>query len=160
MSKFITFSNGLTFLEHDFDILKYCEKNKVKVVKRHSYQPRYNYKFNDGTEKELTKLGCLIWEKLHGVKKVSGGPLGFYTKSGSNDPYSGYNVGLGCEVRGKGHYKNLLKERGLIEVGNEKEYVDKMKPTPKKLLEESDLRDLANAGAQISDGEAKKLLEN
>lgn len=31
---------------------------------------------------------------------------------------AGFNVGLGCEVRTRGHQKEILKEKGLIEVGN------------------------------------------
>jgi len=32
---------------------------------------------------------------------------------------SEYNLGLGCVVRGKKHKKELLKQRNLVEVGNE-----------------------------------------
>jgi hypothetical protein len=31
--------------------------------------------------------------------------------------YSGYNVGLDADVRDRAHYKKLVKEKGVVEVG-------------------------------------------
>lgn len=36
------------------------------------------------------------------------------------DPYTGENRGLGMYVRSQSHFKELVKERNLVEVGNER----------------------------------------
>ena len=36
-----------------------------------------------------------------------------------NDIYTGENLGLGTYVRSKSHFNELIKEKGLVEVGNE-----------------------------------------
>lgn len=53
-----------------------------------------------------------------------------------------YDTGLGCVVRGATHRKQLMKERGLIEVGNERNHMIKMRKEEIRKQEEGITRDI------------------
>lgn len=67
----------------------------------------------------------------------------------------GWHPGLGMEIRTNGQYQAVLKERGMVEVGNEKR-TDKKKDS--KVFTEEVIKDAVQMGANISGQEAKMLL--
>ena len=102
-----------------FEVEQYCKDHNVTVLHQYiSNNPKvqYRYVFEDGKEFEFNTIQAKIYESAFGKKIVSGGPLNYLKK----DIYQGFNHGLGMEVRGRDHHKQLLKEKGLVEVGNER----------------------------------------
>lgn len=67
----------------------------------------------------------------------------------------GWHPGLNMEIRTNGQYQQVLKERGMREVGNEKQS-DAKRST--KVFTEEIIKDAVQAGAEISGQEASKLL--
>jgi hypothetical protein len=68
----------------------------------------------------------------------------------------GWHPGLNMEIRTNGQYQSVLKERGMVEIGNErqKDHVQKSS----NVFTEEIIKDAVAAGADISGNEADKLL--
>lgn len=68
----------------------------------------------------------------------------------------GFHPGLGMEIRTNGQYQSILREKGMVEVGNEKQ----KNPLQKKrsTFTEEIIKDAVAMGAEISGNEAAKLL--
>lgn len=67
----------------------------------------------------------------------------------------GWHPGLNMEIRTNGQYQQVLKEKGMIEVGNEKQ---KDVKRSSKVFTEEIIKDAISQGADISGREASKLL--
>ena len=69
---------------------------------------------------------------------------------------SGYNHALGREVTTRGQYRKLLKEKGLVEMGNERNANQKM-VNRRKGIDDSLLKEAVERGAEITGQEAEAL---
>lgn len=68
----------------------------------------------------------------------------------------GWHPGLNMEIRTNGQYQQVLKEKGMVEIGNEKQ---KTRETKKKsAFTEEIIKDAIDKGANISGREAGALL--
>jgi hypothetical protein len=66
-------------------------------------------------------------------------------KADSNEAF--FSHALGQVVRNEKHQREIAKQRGLVEVGNEKTSVDSQKPQPKDYsLSDRDYHDVMGAG--------------
>jgi hypothetical protein len=71
---------------------------------------------------------------------------------------SGYDQVLGTYVKGKRHYNQILKDRGLVEVGNEK--ISQTTKRKTNFIDESTIRRAINQErAEISDREADAMIK-
>lgn len=69
---------------------------------------------------------------------------------------SGWNPALNMNITDKGHYKRVLKEKNLIECGNEKP--PKQEPTKKPTyFTDKSIKDAVQEGADLSGQEIKAL---
>ena len=130
--------------ERNFDdvssLEKYCRENKCYAI--HQYSSRtpkiqYLYKFSDGSKLKLNVIQARIYAKTTGSTIISGGPIHFPKK----DIYSGFNPGLGIDVRGRTHYRDELKKRGLEELGDHKPIQSQPKP---EYLSDDACRDISS----------------
>jgi hypothetical protein len=67
----------------------------------------------------------------------------------------GFHPALGMEIRSNEQYQRVLKEKGMVEVGNERQRDTVKKKTN---FTEEVIKDAVAAGAEISGNEAAKLL--
>lgn len=136
--------------EQPKDAMEYCISKQVAIVHRYSANSpkiQYEYKFKDGTVAVFNEIQAKMYEQSYDTKIHSGGPMNYLKR----DIYSGFNPGLGVDVRSKTHYKDELKKRGLIEVGNEK-VEQKRISKDKEYLSDTECRVLVNdLRADISD---------
>lgn len=70
----------------------------------------------------------------------------------------GYNPALGTYVKSKKHYERLLKQKGLVEIGNEKPKPDNGRKQREGLSVEDVKEIKTKYNADISDREADKYL--
>jgi hypothetical protein len=127
------------------EINQYCKDNNLVVLHQYianSPKTRYRYVFENGIEREFNTIQAAIFESLTGNKRISGGPLNYIKK----DIYEGFNHGLGMEVRGRSHHKQLLKERGLVEAGHDKPV---QKPVDKPCVTDEQIKAAVESGANI-----------
>lgn len=68
----------------------------------------------------------------------------------------GFHPGLGMEIRTNGQYQEVLKEKGMVEVGNSVQATPKQKK--RSQFTEDIIKDAVAMGAEISGNEASKLL--
>lgn len=68
----------------------------------------------------------------------------------------GWHPGLNMEIRTNGQYQQVLKEKGMVEIGNEKQKPREMKK--KSAFTEEIIKDAIDKGASISGREAGALL--
>lgn len=66
----------------------------------------------------------------------------------------GWHPGLGMEIRTNGQYQQVLREKGMIEVGNESQ---SRKKSASSLFTDEIIKDAINSGAEISGQEAERL---
>ena len=147
--------NDVSTRNMSYDELNQLEKtSKLRVVTYHSNNPpTYKVKFDNGHTGEFTKKGARIYEYIHQTKILSGLPISF----SKHDIYAGYNPALGCEVSGKQEYRQILKERGLVEMGND--YGPNIEKEHKYNFSESDIKEACQMGADISDREGDALIK-
>jgi hypothetical protein len=127
----------------------------------------FRYIFKDGADFELPSLStaqlCELKEK-HGELVFNGfrDQLQSLTLLRANSHTSGdgfkpgWHPGLNMEIRTNGQYQAVLKERGMVEVGNEKQTVRKQKES--SVFTEDIIKEVREKGGEISDREADKLL--
>lgn len=130
------------------------------------------YRFEDGTEVEHglmsapdmnhlieTHGACTYngWAEFMGVGQPS--RLGVIGGSNSRgDAFrTGYNPALGMEIRSPSHFKQVLKEKGLREVGTEKPRDPGVKK--KSYISEEIVKQAIESGANITGQEADKLVK-
>lgn len=155
----VLLSNGRTehFMDSD-EAIEYCKKNDLYVIQQYEhYRANYAYTFTNGHEEFLTKQGAQVYCQVNNCKIESGGPLNYSKVSSRNDPYSGFNIALNMDIRGKGHYNQILKERNLIEVGNEFEAHKNIAPPKKNMIDDTMIKELEEAGAELSGNEIAAL---
>jgi hypothetical protein len=70
---------------------------------------------------------------------------------------SGYHPGLNMHISGPAHYAKVLKEKGMHEVGNERQK-DK-KRMMDSVIDESVIKELKDQGAEIGDVAAEELMK-
>lgn len=133
------------------------------------------YKFSDGSEmyREANKetiLEIAEYEREHGVKLTYDGFqdfMGVGQKSqlgiiggtnGRGDGFkSGWHPGLKMHIGGPAHYQKVLKEKGMVEVGNERQ--KDQGPKKKSYISEEIVKDAIDSGATISGVEAEALIK-
>jgi hypothetical protein len=129
----------------------------------------FTYCFHDGTEIEFERMDKHTlehMERMHGDCTYNGWAefmgVGQKSKLGiiggahtKGDGFkTGWNAALGMEIKSPEHYRRTLKEKGLVEVGNEK----RRDVAPKKTgLPEEIIKQAVDAGAEISGREAEAL---
>lgn len=136
----------------------------------------FRYVFSDGHEmelepnnsgKEMIEIYCrennasLVFNGFHefmGVGRRSTlGVIGGSNTRGDGFK-TGYNPALGAEVKSPSHYKALLKEKGLHEVGNEKQ--KDAKRVMKSLIDAETIKEVKEMGAEIGDVAAEHLMSD
>lgn len=127
----------------------------------------FRYIFKDGADYELPSLSTAELYELkekHGELVFNGfrDQLESLTLLRANSHTTGdgfkpgWHPGLNMEIRTNGQYQQVLKERGMVEVGNEKQKVKTQKKS--SAFTEEIIKDAIQSGAEISGNEAKKLL--
>jgi hypothetical protein len=127
----------------------------------------FTYRFADGSEIETSDMTNAFMSELvemHGKCIYNGFRdqleslhlLRANSHKAKTDGFQpGWHPGLNMEIRTNEQYQKVLKERGMVEVGNEKQN-HKKKET--KVFTEEIIKEAVGMGAEISGQEAKKLL--
>ncbi len=68
---------------------------------------------------------------------------------------TGFNPALGMEIKSPQHYKDVLKEKGMYEVGNEKQV--SLGPKKKSMIDDEVIKEVVQMGGEISGNEASML---
>lgn len=128
---------------------------------------RIGYLFSNGKKRfyfkgEAVKRAALYCEEedCYIVEEVIEG-MPQFVKVGQvrgDNVIEGWNPGLGEYVKGKSHYKQLCKEKGLEPIGKEK--ANPRSERSEGYFNEESIREMAEMGADISDMEAKRLMES
>jgi hypothetical protein len=107
-------------------------------------------------EEEFGKCTYNGWAEFMGVgQKSKLGIIGGAHTKGDGFK-TGWNTALGMEIKSPEHYRRTLKEKGLVEVGNEK----RKDSAPKKTgLPEEIIKQAVESGAEISGREAEALVK-
>lgn len=124
------------------------------------------YRFADGSEHEIANMTNALLEIMkerHGELTYNGFTdqvqslqlLRANTHSKGDGFKPGFHPGLKMEIRSHEQYQKVLKEKGFVEIGNEKRKEEK--PNTKVFTEEI-IKDAISQGADISGREASKLL--
>lgn len=129
----------------------------------------FTYRFEDGTECEMVSMPKSLMddlEKRHGKCTYNGWaefmgvgqPSRLGIIGGSNTKGDGFKTGwnpaLGMEIRSPEHHKRVLKEKGLVEIGNERP----RDAAPKKRgLTDEIIKDAVDHGAELSGREIEAL---
>lgn len=132
----------------------------------------FKYKFADGAEIEsgdMTKSfmselveqhGRCIHNEFQDFMGV-GRPSVLGVIGGSNtrgDGFkTGFHPGLNMEIKSPQHYKNVLKEKGMHEIGNERQRKDTVKA--KTTFDDTAIKEIVDMGADISGNEIEMLKE-
>jgi hypothetical protein len=151
---YFTLNDGST-RQLSYAELENLEKTtSLKAVVYHNINPpTYNIVFENGDSGKFTRKGARIYEHIHQTKILSGLPTVFC----KHDLYTGYNPALGCEVSGRQEYKQILKEKGLVEMGND--YGSNIEKENKYKFSESDIKEACQMGADISGREGDALIK-
>lgn len=126
----------------------------------------FKYIFADGAEYELPSLTSA---ELYELKDMHGELIfnGFRDQIESlqllranshsrGDGFKpGWHPGLNMEIRSNEHYQSVLKEKGMVEIGNEKRKKDYQY---KSTVAETVVEEAKKAGVKLSDRETDKLL--
>jgi len=117
----------------------------------------YYFKFSNGHTHYYTHKEALEYANKNGVDIIRDGALNAHnTKTRIRDGFrSGYNVGLGCVVNDYGHYKRILKERGLEEGG--KEHVMQQPDKNISYFDDKMIKEINDMGVTIDGNEAEAL---
>jgi len=154
VKKWFTFNNLNTRKINTKDLINFCNSNNCKVWIIHKKMPIiYTFKFSDGTCHEFIPESAKMYSRLKNVSIIEGGPMNFNT----SDIYAGYNPALGIDVIDKQHYNQILKEKGLFEVGNEFEEFNKLTPNLDNYFNESVFEDAGEKGARLTSEEIEAL---
>lgn len=129
----------------------------------------FTYRFADGSEIETTDMTNSFMQELveqHGKCIYNGfsdfmgvgrpsqvGIIGGANTRGDGFK-TGYHPGLGIEIKSPKHFRDELKARGMVEVGNEKQ-VEKKKQA--KVMTDEVIKQAVDMGADISGQEVAKL---
>lgn len=125
------------------------------------------YRFADGTEMEvsgMTNIMLAAFKARFGECVFNGFTdqleslqlLRANSHSKGDGFKPGWHPGLNMEIRTNGQYQQILKEKGMVEIGNEKQKTAKMKK--KSAFTEDIIKDAISKGAEISGREASALL--
>lgn len=153
---YFTLENGKTVSMSHSELREYEEETGIKAAIYHSGYPQlFRVTFSDGTVGEFTRRGAKMYSAINKVAIESGLP----PQMNHKDLYKGYNPALGMHISGKSEYNKVLKARGLIEVGNERSAFDKIAPSTSYGFSQSEVREIINQGADLSDGQADALIE-
>jgi hypothetical protein len=132
----------------------------------------FTYRFEDGFEVENTQMNnadLMLFEDAHGKCTYNGWaefmgvgqPSRLGVIGGSNtrgDGFkTGYNFALGMEIKSPEHYKKVLREKGMVEVGNESQAGKKR--YLKSAIDEEVVSELKSMGAEIGDQAAEELMK-
>lgn len=133
---------------------------------------KFSYKFENGFEVDHENMSAVEllnlenehgkctfngWAEFMGVgKKSTLGVIGG-TNSKGDAFKSGWHPGLGMHIGGPAHYSKVLKEKGMVEVGNEKR--KDAAPQRKSYINEEIIGEAIQAGAEISGNEAEALIK-
>jgi hypothetical protein len=132
----------------------------------------FTYRFEDGFEvetdamdKHLLEIGEILhgkctyngWAEFMGVGQPSRlGVIGGSNTRGDGFK-TGYNFALGMEIKSPEHYRKVLKEKGMVEVGNESQ--SGKKRYLKSAIDEEVVSELKSMGAEIGDQAAEELMK-
>jgi hypothetical protein len=131
----------------------------------------FTYRFEDGFEYEYPAMTiewlegleedhgkCIYngWAEFMGVGQPSRlGVIGG-TNTRGDGFRSGYHPGLNMHISGPEHYSRVLKEKGMVEVGNEKQK-DK-KRFMQSMIGVDEIKEIREMGGEIGDVAAEKLM--
>lgn len=119
----------------------------------------YFYEFSNGYSKWMTPVEAY---KYSNENDVSIDQDGFdkdqksFIRSTKDGFQSGWHPSLGMHIRGKKHFNQVLKEKGLIEMGKEK--VTPQERKKKNYIDETGIKEAVDLGAEISGQEADALI--
>lgn len=127
--------------ENDFEIqVPMLDKDELRLLERENGKCTHNGWAVFMGVGEPSRLGVIGGSNTRGD--------GFRT---------GYNPALGMEIKSPSHFKQVLKEKGLREVGNEKPSTGtKIK---KSYIDDEMIKQAVDSGAKISGQEASALIE-
>lgn len=128
----------------------------------------FKYLFTDGHEIECESLSGADYSDLqdkHGKCLFNGfrDQLESLTLLRANSHTTGdgfkpgFHPALGMEIRTNGQYQQVLRERGMVEVGNEKSTEHKKKQSSN--FTDEIIKQAVDSGAQISGNEAVALIK-
>ncbi len=153
---YFTLQDGKTVCMSHAELRDYENETGICAEIYHSGYPQlFKVTFSDGTVGEFTRRGARRYSAINKVAIESGLP----PQMNHKDLYKGYNPALGMHISGKSEYNKVLKARGLIEVGNEREAFDKIAPSNNYSFSREDVKEIINQGADLSDGQADALVE-
>ena len=120
----------------------------------------YYFHFSNGQRKFLTPTDAENYRIDQNCQITYNGFLDFVEKATTRRPIrafrEGYHPGLGMYVKSESEYKDILKERGLVEVGN-----DRVDNTPTKVenafYSDDNLKQIVGMGADLSGNEIAAL---
>ena len=121
----------------------------------------YNYEFSNGHKQFLTPQDARDYSEKYSIQITSNGLESFKNAcpSGSHrkrdNQVEGWNPGIGKYIKSKTHYKELLKEAGLEEIGNEKLPPLQDKKIP--LFSEEIVKGAIDMGANLSGNEIRMM---
>lgn len=131
----------------------------------------FTYRFEDGHEvtcESIDRANMLYMEAHHGKCTYNGwaefmgvgkpsrlGVIGGVNTRGDGFK-SGYHPGLNMHISGPAHYARVLQERGMHEVGNEKQSHSRI---IKSSIDEEVIGELKQMGAEIGDIAAEELMK-
>lgn len=131
---------------------------------------KFTYRFSDGHEMEMESTNAAMdimrqYEQENDCKMIFNGffdqvsslqllRANSHTRGDGFKP--GFHPGLGMEIRTNGQYQEVLKEKGMVEVGNSVQTTPKQKKRAQ--FTEEIIKDAVAMGAEISGNEASKLL--
>ena len=132
------------------------EFKREEMIKYESlYIPTYFFSFKDGTkDAQMTDFAAKIYCRNNDTGIESSTKM---VKSSFGAEYHGFHPGLGCETHGKEHTRSIMRERGLVEVGDSSP--PKGVTSQKNCLDESTIKEAVQRGADISGNEAKALID-
>jgi hypothetical protein len=131
----------------------------------------FTYRFEDGFECEVAQMTaanlnwhevahgeCIYngWAEFMGVGQPSRLGVVGGTNTRGDGFRSGYHPGLNMHISGPEHYSRVLKEKGMVEVGNEKQK-DK-KRFMQSMIGVDEIKEIREMGGDIGDIAAEKLM--
>lgn len=119
----------------------------------------YSYHFSNGDIKFLTPQEAEQYEVDKNTQIIYNGFLDLIKKVSSSRPIKiwreQYSPGLGRYISTHTEYKNLLKERGLIEAGTEKPV--HQSTIDKSYFTDDKIKEVIDSGAELSGNEISAL---
>lgn len=136
---------------------------------------KFTYRFEDGNAFELTAeemdAECMKnaikthgectyngWAEFMGIGKPSTlGVIGG-TNTRGDGFRSGWHPGLKMHIGGPDHYSRVLKEKGMVEIGNERQKDSSYSAPKKSYIGEEIVKEAIAAGAEIGSDAAEALI--